>query len=86
MQDSEGKQAAKPSAAALAASIVVDEQDRRDRDSQADAAIDYEVAPQGPMKLREGLRTGGFSVATVLMTRAVKVETTEDPKAKKKKK
>jgi large subunit ribosomal protein L25 len=27
-----------------------------------------------------------FSVATVLMTRAVKVETTEDPKAKKKKK
>ena len=67
MQDSEGKQAAKPSAAALAASIVVDEQDRRDRDSQADAAIDYEVAPQGPMTLRQGLRTGGFGVATVLL-------------------
>ena len=67
MQDSEGKQAAKPSAAALAASIVVDEQNRRDRDSQADAAIDYEVAPQGPMTLRQGLRTGGFSVATVLL-------------------
>ena len=67
MQDSEGKQAAKPSAAALAASIVVDEQNRRDRDSQADATIDYEAAPQGPMTLREGLRTGGFSVATVLL-------------------
>jgi len=67
MQDSEGKQAAQPSAAALAASIVVDEQNRRDRDNQADSAAEYEAAPQSAMTLRQGLRTGGFSVATVLL-------------------
>ena len=67
MQEFEGKQVAGPSAAALASSIVVDEQSRRDRDAQANEADDDVAAPQESMKLREGLRIGGFRVATVLL-------------------
>ncbi len=67
MQESEGKQVATPSAAALASSIVVDEQSRRDREAQADEPDVALVAPQTSMKLRDGLRVGGFSVATVLL-------------------
>jgi hypothetical protein len=67
MQESEGKQVAAPSAAALASSIVVDEQSRRERDAQANEADDYIATPQASMKLRDGLRTGGFSVAMVLL-------------------
>ncbi|MSX16605.1 MAG: MFS transporter, partial [Actinobacteria bacterium] len=67
MQEFEGKQVAGPSAAALASSIVVDEQSRRDRDAQANEADDDIAAPQESMKLREGLRIGGFRVATVLL-------------------
>lgn len=67
MQESEGKQVAVPSAAALASSIVVDEQNRRDRDAQVDDFGDDQAVPQESMKLREGLRVGGFSVATVLL-------------------
>lgn len=67
MQESEGNQGAKPSAASLASSIVVDEQNRRDLENQADSVGDYDIAPQETMKLREGLRLGGLSIATVLL-------------------
>ena len=67
MQESEGEQVAATTAAALASSIVVDEQNRRDRETEANEADYYLAAPQESMKLREGLRIGGFRVATVLL-------------------
>ena len=59
MQEFEGKQVAVPSAAALASSIVVDEQNRRDRDAQVDDFGDDQAVPQESMKLRDG---GSFSI------------------------